>query len=81
MERDYAVFSSKYGARDLTATASRHIRFLLREVPAERASDYKAFIHAVQNDEAQDFTLERSDGGVEQAKPAVKKTSTPAAPN
>jgi hypothetical protein len=81
VERDYAVFSSNYGARDLTATASRHIRFLLREVPAERASDYKAFIHAVQNDEAQDFTLERPDGGVEQATPAVKKTSTRTAPN
>jgi hypothetical protein len=78
VERDYATFSSKYGvqdagapARNVTVTASRHIRFLLREVPAGRVADYKAFMHAVQNDEAQDFVLERPE---EQAKPAVKKT-------
>ena len=43
----------------MTLTASRHVHFLLREVPASRVMDYKAFVHAVQNDEAQDFTLER----------------------
>jgi hypothetical protein len=79
VERDYATFSSKYGvqgaeypARNVTVTASRHIRFLLRAVPAARVADYKAFMHAVQNDEAQDFVLERTE---EQAKPAVKKTA------
>jgi hypothetical protein len=78
VERDYATFSSKYGAQDanearnVTVTASRHIRFLLREVPAARVADYKAFMHAVQNDEAQDFVLERP-GGEEQANPAAKK--------
>jgi hypothetical protein len=77
VERDYATFSSNYGmentgssTRNVTVTASRHIRFLLREVPAARVADYKAFMHAVQNDEAQDFVLERPE---EQAKPAVKK--------
>jgi hypothetical protein len=39
--------------------ASRHINFLMREVPASRASDYNAFLHAVQTDQAQLFTLDR----------------------
>jgi hypothetical protein len=87
VERDYAVFSSKYGTHDaeppahnVTLTASRHIHFLLREVPASRAVDYKAFLHAVQNDEAQDFVLERPVAAEEQGKPAATKTSTPAKP-
>ena len=33
----------------------------MRTVPATRVADYKAFMHAVQNDEAQDFILERPD--------------------
>jgi Domain of Unknown Function with PDB structure (DUF3857) len=57
--RDYATFSSQYSAKALTVTASRHINFLSRQVPADRATDYLAFLHAVQNDEAQDFTLDR----------------------
>jgi hypothetical protein len=75
VERDYATFSSKYSARETTVTASRHVNFLLRTVPAERVADYKAFMHAVQNDEAQDFILERPGSGDETSKPAVKKTS------
>jgi len=75
VERDYATFSSKYSARETTVTASRHVIFLLRTVPAERVADYKAFMHAVQNDEAQDFILERPGSGDETSKPAVKKTS------
>jgi hypothetical protein len=81
VERDYATFVSKYtiegpdSAGNATLTASRHIHFLLREVPASRATDYKAFVHAVQNDEAQDFTLERSASADNHAKPAAKKTS------
>ena len=46
----------------------------VNSVPAERVADYKAFMHAVQNDEAQDFILERP-GGTEETKPAAKKTS------
>jgi hypothetical protein len=81
VERDYATFTSKYtmqgpdSARNVTLTASRHVHFLLREVPASRVMDYKAFVHAVQNDEAQDFTLERAASADDHAKPAVKKTS------
>jgi hypothetical protein len=76
VQRDYATFASKYTQQDLAVTASRRIRFLLREVPAARATDYKAFIHAVQNDEAQDFVLERADTPSDAAKPAVKNAAT-----
>jgi hypothetical protein len=68
VERDYATFSSKYGvldaeypARNVTLSAARHLRFLLREIPAARAADYNAFFRAVQNDETQHFTLERAE--------------------
>lgn len=59
VERDYATYASQYSARDSTITASRHIHFLLRQIPGARAADYNAFLRAVQSDEAQDFSLER----------------------
>jgi hypothetical protein len=59
VERDYATFASKYEASAGTITAERHLNFLLREISAGRATDYNAFVRAVQNDEAQEFTLER----------------------
>ncbi|HUI74692.1 MAG TPA: DUF3857 domain-containing protein [Candidatus Acidoferrum sp.] len=59
VKRDYAEFSSEYAVQGDTLTASRHLHFLMRELPGERAFDYSAFVRAVQNDEAQDFTLER----------------------
>jgi hypothetical protein len=86
VERDYATFASKYSiqgpdsAGNVTLSASRRVRFLLREVPAAAVTDYKAFVHAVQNDEAQDFTLERPASADDRAKPAAKKTSTQANP-
>jgi hypothetical protein len=55
--RDYATFASKYSATQNTVTASRHINFLMREIPGERALDYNAFLRSVQNDQAQFFTL------------------------
>ena len=58
--RDYARFSSSYSAQATTISAARHLHFLLREIPAARAADYNAFLRAVQNDQAQEFTLERS---------------------
>ncbi len=62
--RDYATFSSKYAAagtagKAITLTASRRINFFTRELPGERAADYRAFLRAVQNDEAQTFTLSK----------------------
>jgi hypothetical protein len=59
--RDYATFASKYAATVGTVTASRHLNFLLWEIGADRAGDYSVFVNAVQGDEAQKFTLERSD--------------------
>jgi hypothetical protein len=61
VQRDYATFASQYSAKGLTITASRHINFLLRQVPADRAADYNAFLRVVLSDEAQDFTLDRSE--------------------
>jgi len=61
VQRDYATFASQYSAKGPTVTASRHIHFLLRQVPADRAADYNAFLRAVRNDEAQDFTLDHPD--------------------
>jgi uncharacterized protein DUF3857 len=58
VDRDYATYSSQYSANGATLTATRHIKFLLRQVPGARAADYNAFLRAVQSDEAQDFTLE-----------------------
>jgi hypothetical protein len=78
VQRDYATYASQYSAKGPTVTASRHINFLLREIPADRAADYNAFLHAVQNDEAQDFTLEREDTTTEGKRSAAPKT--PAAP-
>lgn len=59
VERDYATYSSQYSASGSTITASRHIKFVLRQVPGARAADYNAFLHAVRSDEAQDFTIDR----------------------
>jgi hypothetical protein len=59
VQRDYATYASQYSIKGLTVSASRHINFLLRQVPADRASDYNAFLRVVQTDQAQDFTLDR----------------------
>jgi Domain of Unknown Function with PDB structure (DUF3857) len=71
VKRDYAEFSSEYSAKGETLTASRHLRFLMRRLPGERALDYNAFVRAVQNDEAEDFTLERPETPA--AAPTAKK--------
>jgi len=55
--RDYATYASKYSSTMNTVVASRHIHFLKREIPGDRAVDYNAFIQAVQTDQAQRFTI------------------------
>jgi len=55
--RDYATFASKYDGHLNTVSVSRHINFLKRELPTERAADYNAFLRAVQNDQAQPIVL------------------------
>jgi hypothetical protein len=64
VERDYASFASKYEVSGGAVTASRHLNFLLREISGDRAADYNTFVHAVQGDEAQKFTLERTESDV-----------------
>ncbi|MBA0089306.1 MAG: hypothetical protein HRJ53_30310 [Acidobacteria bacterium Pan2503] len=77
VNRDYASYSSEYSANGSTITASRHIKFVLREVPADRAADYNAFLRAVQSDEAQDFTLERPDGAGTKTNSAAPNNTAP----
>ena len=69
VDRDYAKFSSTYAATGNTLTAARHIQFLLRQLPADRATDYNTFLRAVQNDQSQRFTLFRPDSETIPAKP------------
>jgi hypothetical protein len=57
VERDYATFSSQYASANGVISASRHIHFIEPEIAADRAADYNAFLHAVQNDQAQRFAL------------------------
>ena len=61
VERDYATFSSKYSAQGNTLHATRKLHFVLRQIPATRAGDLNAFLHAVQADQTQLFTLQRSE--------------------
>ena len=78
VQRDYATFASQYSAKGPIITASRHIHFLLRQVPGERAADYNALLRAVQNDEAQDFTLDHPAAAPSNApSPSSPKTVTP----
>jgi hypothetical protein len=58
VERDYATFSSKYSVEGNTLHATRKLHFILREIPAARAADWNAFLHAVQSDQTQLFTLQ-----------------------
>lgn len=80
VERDYATYSSQYSANGSTLAATRRIKFVLREVPAARAADYNAFLRAVQNDEAQDFTLEPPSNATTKTKSAAPNTATPPKP-
>jgi Domain of Unknown Function with PDB structure (DUF3857) len=80
VDRDYATFASRYSTQNAVVSASRHINFLHRQVPADRTSDYAAFLHAVQTDQSQHFTLTRSESPAQhpstpkpnQAKPTSK---------
>ena len=58
--RDYASYTSKYSFSGASLTATRHIRFLLREIPETRRADYTAFWRAAQIDQAQLIVLDRS---------------------
>jgi hypothetical protein len=75
VDRDYATFVSRYNTDSGTVTAIRHINFLRRQVTADRAPDYAAFLHAVQTDQSQLLTLTRSDAASQPATAA--KATTP----
>jgi hypothetical protein len=77
VDREYATFASRYNVRTGTVTASRHINFLRRHVPASQSADYAAFVHAVQTDQAQRFTLTRSDATPHPATTAKPTTPKP----
>jgi hypothetical protein len=81
VERDYATFTSQYAAHDNILTASRHIHFLLRQVPAARAVDYNAFLHAVQSDQAQYFTLDHPPAPASQPSVAPHESSPASKPS
>jgi Domain of Unknown Function with PDB structure (DUF3857) len=59
--RDFATYTSQYSAKGATLGATRHLNFILEKIHTDRAADYDAFLRAVQNDESQVFTLERTD--------------------
>jgi transglutaminase-like putative cysteine protease len=80
VERDYANYSSQYSVNGSTLTATRRIKFILREVPAARAADYNAFLRAVQSDESQDFTLESPANATPRTTSAAPNTTTPPKP-
>jgi len=80
VQRDYATFSSQYSAKGPVLTASRQIHFVLRQVPADRAADYNAFLHAVQSDQAQLFTLDRPGTPTPGPKPVAPGPSIPSTP-
>jgi len=58
VNRDYAIFSSSYSVQGNTLHASRSLHFLSSELPASRATDFNAFLHAVQSDQSQLFTVQ-----------------------
>jgi len=78
VDRDYATFASRYNTQNGIIAASRHINFLHRQVPADRTTDYAAFLHAIQTDQSQHFTLTRSDTPAQHPSapnPAIRKPS------
>ncbi len=56
--RDYAEYRSSYTVEGHRITAERTLRFRMRELPARRAPDYRAFARAVRADEGQLLAVE-----------------------
>ena len=75
VDRDYATFSSRYSVQAGTISAARHIHFLLRQIPAGRVADYNAFLHVVQTDQAQLFTLDHAVAAATSAQPHATPTA------
>jgi Flp pilus assembly protein TadD/transglutaminase-like putative cysteine protease len=58
--RDYAAFKSSYRFESHTLVAERTLNFKMRELPASRVGDYRAFTRAVESDESQVLLAENS---------------------
>jgi hypothetical protein len=68
VKRDYATFTSTYSSKANVINFTRHLNFLLPEIPTERSIDLSAFLHAVQSDQSQLFVLDKPES-VPPAKP------------
>ena len=73
VSRDYAEFKSNYQFQDHVLTASRTLKFKIREIPASRMGDYEAFERAVESDETQALVVENSTTGA----PTIPSTAKP----
>ena len=71
--RDYADYRSHYSAAGQTIKAERVLRSRVRELPAERCRDFRAFARAVRADENQIFPMETSAASGASAIPVAAK--------
>jgi Flp pilus assembly protein TadD/transglutaminase-like putative cysteine protease len=69
--RDYAEYKSSYHGQNHEVMVERVMNFKMRDLPASRRSDYKAFTRAVESDESQVLTVENAATGA----PAIPSTS------
>jgi len=63
VDREYADYKSSYEFTGHTLKVERLLRFKMSELPAERASDFRAFRRAVEADESQMLALENATTG------------------
>jgi Flp pilus assembly protein TadD len=60
VKRDYAEYKSSYKVDGATLLVERTMNLRSREIPAERKTDYAAFVRSVRADEKQKFYLENT---------------------
>ncbi|MCL5286738.1 MAG: DUF3857 domain-containing protein [Acidobacteria bacterium] len=58
VKRDYAEYRATYKMEQNVLHAERVMKFQMRELPGDRAGDYRAFLRAVRNDEGQELWVE-----------------------
>lgn len=64
LERDYAVYRSRYLVQDTVLVAERTLKTMAHELPVTRRADFAAFVRAVEADEAQSLVFERDMSGL-----------------
>ena len=72
VDREYADYKSSYEFTGHVLTVERSLRFKLSELPAERASDFRAFRRAVEADESQILALENATTGAPKISSSAK---------